>query len=151
MAETTLHDIIEFAIKREKEAVEFYRYLQGEAPFTAAKNMLADLEAMERGHITVLENIEQKGEADLVPSKVADLKISNFLVVPEKPDNELDYQDILILAMKREEASYSLYTDLAARAAGTETEKVLLKIASEEAGHKLRFESLYDEHILKEN
>lgn len=151
MADTTLHDIIEFAIAREREAAAFYRDLQGKATFGAIKKMLADLEAMEMGHVTVLENIERDVAADLAPKKVADLKISNYLVAPEKPEGDLEYQDILILAMKREEASYNLYTELASRAAGTETEKVFLRIASEEAGHKLRFESLYDEHILKEN
>ena len=151
MAETTLHEIIEFAIAREKEAAAFYRNLQGRAPFSAVKKMLEDLEAMEIGHVTVLENIKRKGKEALTPKSVTDLKISDYLVAPEKPDEELEYQDILILAMKREEASYNLYTELASRAAGTETEKVFLRIASEEAGHKLKFESLYDEHILKEN
>ena len=151
MAETTLHDIIEFAVAREKEAAAFYRGLQERAPFAAVKDMLKNLEAMELGHITVLENIELKGSADLAPKDVADLKISDYLVAPDKPDEELEYQDILILAMKRKESSFSLYNELASRAAGTETEKIFLRIASEEAGHKLKFESLYDEHILKEN
>lgn len=151
MAETTLHEIIGFAITREREAANFYRYLQEKSSFSAVKRMLSDLEAMEMGHISILENIERNGNMDLEARKVTDLNISNYLVVQEKPDAELDYQNILILAMKREEASYNLYTELASRAAGTETEKIFLRISSEEAGHKLQFESLYDEHILKEN
>jgi len=151
MAETTLHDIIEFAKNREREAVAFYHELQAEAPFAGVKSMLADLEAMEKGHITVLESIERQGIKDLKPKKVADLKISNYLVAPDKPEDELEYQDILILAMKREEASCNLYNELASRAEGTEAEKVFSRVASEEAGHKLKFEALYDEHILKEN
>ncbi|MBN2049600.1 MAG: ferritin family protein [Spirochaetales bacterium] len=151
MADSTVREILSFAIEREKEAAAFYRGLQEKAGFKSMKTMLFELEAMEMGHITVLEGLEKKELRDLEPKKVTDLKISEYLVTPEKPEAEMDYQDILILAMKREEASFRLYTNLASRVSGTDTEKLLLRIASEEAGHKLRFESLYDEHILKEN
>jgi rubrerythrin len=54
--------------------------------------------------------------------------------------------------MKREEKSYALYSEMADRFSDSSlSARWLLRIAAEEAGHKLRFEKLYDEEILREN
>jgi rubrerythrin len=106
---------------------------------------------MERGHIVVLTNMDKKGFPPGPEKRVVNLSISDYLVKPKKPVSELEYQDILILAMKREEASLKLYTDLASQIPGTPQAELFTKIANEEAGHKLKFETLYDQDILKEN
>lgn len=142
--------IIEFGIQREREAVTFYQDLQDKVKFKSQKEMLKELEMMERGHITVLSNILDKGPEKIVHKDIEDLHISEYLV-KEEPSGELTYQDILIVAMKREEASTKLYKDLAERFKGTNTESVFARLAEEEAGHKLKFEKLYDEDILKNN
>ncbi|MCF7912143.1 MAG: ferritin family protein [Candidatus Cloacimonetes bacterium] len=142
--------VIEFAIEREREAVEFYQSLQEKIRFTSQKAMLKELEMMERGHITVLTTILDKGVEKIVHKSVEDLQISEYLVA-EEPQGDLSYQDILIVAMKREEASKALYTELAERFKGTETEGVFSRLAEEETGHKLQFEKLYDQDILSNN
>lgn len=142
--------VIEFAIQREREAVEFYEELQGKAMFSSQKAMLKELEMMERGHITLLSNILDKGYEKIEHKQVADMQISEYLVNEEK-QGSLSYQDILIIGMKREEASKKLYEDLAERFQGTDTEGVFLRLAEEETGHKLKFEKMYDEDILKNN
>lgn len=142
--------IIEFGIQREREAVMFYEDLQTKVKFSAQKEMLKELEMMERGHITVLSNFLEKGPENIVHKDVEDLHISEY-IVNDEPQGDLTYQDILIVAMKREEASTKLYRDLAERFRGTETEGIFKRLAEEEAGHKLKFEKLYDEDILKNN
>jgi rubrerythrin len=142
--------IIDFAVDREKEAVEFYQDLQKKAKFQEMKEMLKDLETMEKGHIIFLEKVREKGMEKVEVSEIKDLKISDYMVEVE-PTPEMDYQNILIVAMKREQKSKELYEDLAVRFAGTEVEKLLYKIAADETEHKLRFERLYDEFVLKEN
>ncbi len=142
--------IIDFAVEREKAAVVFYRELQGKAKFEAQKEMLKEFEEMEKGHITVLENIRKKGFVKIEQKEVQDLKISDYTVSIE-PYDDMDYQDILIIAMKREESATKLYKDMAARFQGTDIQKLFLRLSAEEAGHKLRFEKLYDDDILKEN
>ncbi|MDA3872286.1 MAG: ferritin family protein [Candidatus Marinimicrobia bacterium] len=149
MYKTNFEEIINFAIEREKEAVEFYQNLQTKVRFKNQKNMLKDLEKMEEGHIKILKNLRQKKLKDLKLKEVLDLKISNYLVEKE-PTEDMDFQDILIVAMKREEASTNLYKDLSTKV-DAETKKLFLKLAQEEAGHKLQFETLYDEHVLREN
>ena len=138
------NEILDFAIEREREAVEFYRDLQSQAKFVAQIDMLKELEAMEMGHIVVIENIRKKGVEDLQIKQVPNLKISEYLS-REPEDLDMSYQSILIRAMKREEASTKLYTEMSQKFGDNQIAKLFRKLASEEAGHKLKFETLYDE------
>jgi len=53
--------------------------------------------------------------------------------------------------MKKEKASYRLYSDLAEQVDNEELKDTFLWLASEEARHKLRFEIEYDDLVLKED
>ena len=150
MTKEKFNEAIDFAIDGEKEAVEFYQELQLKTKFLARKEMLKDLENMEKGHIVILENIRSKGFHEITLKQVTNLNISEY-IVEVKPYDDMTYQDILIIAMKKEEQAMKLYTELAANFPGTELETLFLKLAGEEAGHKLHFETLYDEEILREN
>ncbi len=143
--------IIDFAVAREQEAVTFYNELKQKAAFEAQKEMLQELEDMEKGHIVVFENIRTKGVKEEDVKTVKDLKISDYLIAPDKDQKNLTYPDIILLAMKKEEAAYNLYLKLADEVSDTGLKTVFQKLASEEANHKLRFEKIYDEEILKEN
>jgi rubrerythrin len=81
---------------------------------------------------------------------VTDLRIADYLVDVAEHE-ELDYQKALILAMKREKASYKLYFEIARVTTDRELKELFLSLAQEEARHKLRFEIEYDEAILTEN
>ena len=150
MIKEKFNEVIDFAIQGEKDAVEFYRELQTKTKFQAQKKMLKEYEDMEKGHVIVLENIRKKGMQNITVKEVINLNISEYLVEVE-PNAEMDYQDILILAMKKEEQAQKLYANMAGNFPGTELETLFLKLAAEEAEHKLQFETLYDEHVLKEN
>ncbi len=150
MTKEKFNEVIDFAIDGEKEAVKFYRELQQKTKFNARKIMLKELENMEMGHVVILENIRSRGIGDVTVKEVTNLNISEY-IVDVKPYEDMTYQDILIIAMKKEEQAMKLYTNLAGNFQGSELETLFLKLASEEAGHKLQFETLYDEHVLKEN
>ncbi len=150
MTKEKFNEVIDFAIQGEKDAVVFYRELQEKSKFQAQKEMLKEYEDMEKGHVIVLENIRKRGLQNIAVKEVTNLNISEYLVDAE-PSADMDYQDILIIAMKKEEQAQKLYTNLAGNFPGTELETLFLKLASEEAEHKLQFETLYDEHVLKEN
>lgn len=151
MAQEDLSKIIAFAIEREREAVAFYTDLTSKARFAPQKELLLELADMERGHIRVLQGIERKGFSSPAAKKTVNLKLGDYLVPWDKPVEELDYQGILLLAIKREETSFRLYNDLAAQRESEEERDLFIRIAGEEADHKLRFETLYDQDILKEN
>jgi len=138
--------ILDFAVEREKEAVRFYHELQSNVKFAAQKDMLKELEAMETGHIIVIENLRAKGISEADIPKVQNLKISEYITAdPEEMD--LSYQNVLIRAMKREEASFKLYSEMSVKFGDGEIALLFRKLASEEAKHKLLFEKLYDEWI----
>jgi len=149
-----INEIISFAINREKKAVKFYNNLIKNIHFSEKKKLLHEFELMEKGHIVVLEKLKKQIEKTSIKNisiqKVENLHISDYIVeVPE--EGEPNYQDLLIIGMKREQASYTLYTNLAERSNDADNKKMLLKLASEEAKHKLFFERLYDEDILTQD
>ena len=147
----TFHKIIDFAVDREREAVDFYHDLQKAAKFTAHKVMLQELENMEKGHILILEKIRQKDMKSIERAPVKDLKIADYLSEVDLEPNS--YHNILLIAMNREDKANLLYRDLANRFAVEDIElsKLFQRLADEEAGHKLKFETLYDEYVLRDN
>ena len=143
-------EIIDFAIKQEQNAADFYRNLQGMASLDSSKTILKDLENMELGHKKILMNFKNEGIEEYVKPDVQDLKISNYLeeiVVHDK----MDLQEILTIAMKREENAKNLYEDLAKLSNDEPTKNLFLKLSTEEAKHKLQLESIYDDEIYREN
>lgn len=152
MDENKFNKVLDFAVEREKEAVRFYQELKEMVRFKEQQSLLKEFENMERSHIVILENIREnvveKVKAPL--PDIDNLAISDYLVAVE-PSENMTYQDILILAMKREEKARKLYSDLAEKTDEKETKKLFLKLASEESKHKLHFEKLYDDVVLSEN
>ncbi len=152
MEKTKFDTILDFAIEREYEAVEFYTDLSSKILFAAQKVMLKDLADMEKGHAAALERIRTKGFAQTkkVNQDVEDLHIADYLVDVEIKPN-LSYQDIILIAMKREEKAKKLYLDLANKVSDGEMQNLFRRLADEEAKHKHQFEVIYDEEVLKEN
>jgi rubrerythrin len=146
----SVDEILDYAIAREQDAVEFYTDLASKAAKPQMRKVFEEFAREEMGHKTKLTRVKE-GKA-LLPAqkKVADLKIADY-VVEVDPNKKLDYQDALILAMKREKASFKLYNDLAAATDDDAVRSTMLALAQEEAKHKLRFEIEYDENILTEN
>ena len=145
----SVDDILEFAIAEEAAANQFYMALAGKMEHSAMAKVFEDFAKEELAHKAKLETIKQN--KTLEPTeKVADLKIADYLVDVE-PQPDMDYQDALILAMKKEEAAYRFYTNLVATAKDENLANMFLQLAQEEAKHKLRLEIEYDEFVLKEN
>ena len=146
----SVDNLLEFAIDKEQEAVDFYTDLAQRTDRAAMKSVFEEFAAMEQGHKTKLEKVKTSGGLTASATKVLDLKIANYLVEIE-PGPELDYQQILIVAMKREQAAQNLYADLAAATDDPDIKQLMLTLSQEEAKHKLRFETEYDDYVLKDN
>ncbi len=150
MVLNSFESIIEFAISREKEAVSFYQVLQRIAKFAERKKFLKEIEDMEQTHVAILEDVKANGAPSFAASRIENLKISEQVSAPTSVEN-LGYQDILILAMKREESSYDLYTQLGLEAQDGRIRGLFERLATEELKHKQYFETIYDTEILREN
>ena len=145
----SVDDILEFAIAGEVAANQFYMELAGKMENPAMAKAFEDLAKEELGHKAKLEAMKQ--DKTLEPMEnVTDLKLADYLVGVE-PQPDMDYQNALILAMKKEKAAYRFYTHLAAVAGDKNLTKTFLRLAQEEAKHKLCLEIEYDEVVLKEN
>ena len=146
----SLDDVLDFAMDKEQEAVDFYAGLAERSKDAHSRRLFEGFAREEQGHKAKLEAIK-RGKVKLAPQKkVMDLKVGDYLVdVEATPD--LDYQHALIVAMKREKAAFRLYTDLAEQVDDAQTRGALLLLAQEEAKHKLRFEIEYDDNVYSEN
>jgi rubrerythrin len=149
MAAYTAGELLDFAIDREQEAHDFYMDLAGRAEQPNTKDLLTQLAREELGHKKKLEEIKRGNRSFPAAKDVTSLEISDYLDDVE-PGSKLSYEDALVLAMKREEASSSLYTDLSKLAGDEELKRIFLGLAQEEAKHRLRFEIEYKETFLDE-
>lgn len=150
MDENRFKEIIEFAISREVEAAKFYNELQGIAKLDSSKLLLKDLENMEIGHKRILENFRNEGLSEYSPKNLSDLMIGDFLA-EVAVHKEMSFQEILIVAIKREENAFKLYKALADEAEDQEIKNLFLKLADEEAKHKNYLETIYDQEVYIEN
>ncbi len=147
-----LDDILGFAIEKEKEAAEFYEKVSEEESMAGSRQMLSEFAGEEKKHQVLLEKIRQKGMAKSLPEYtfkwISDIKRSDFLVDTEYRKG-MAYNEILIVAMKREEKALKLYNSFLGNAK-SEDEKALFKmLCQEEAKHKLALETLYDDYMAK--
>jgi len=146
----TVDEILDYAIDQEQQAADFYADLAGRAEQAGMKDVLLNFAAEERSHKERLLAVKA-GEHELTPEQeILDLKISDYLVEIDAQEN-ISYQDALIVAMKRERAAFRLYTDMAEKVPDSHLKEVLQGLAKEEAKHKLFFESEYDERVLTDN
>ncbi len=144
----SVDEILEYAIGKEKEAVAFYNDLNKKETTKSLKETFKNLALEEAKHVKLLTTISQKKEIidSYKEGTVSDLKISDYMVEKEYEEG-MPMQDILVLAMKREEAAVKLYKDLAQRSENDESAKVFKLLAQEEAEHKYTFEKMYDDTL----
>jgi len=150
MAFDTVDKILTYAIEREEHAARFYANLANRTDLKHMKETLLGFAEEEKEHKAKLMAIKEGKKVFWEKQKVLDLKIGDDLTEAYSLDN-LNYQGVLILAMKTEKAAFKMYHDLASATDDPTLKATLLGLAQEEAKHKLRFEIEYDEEILKEN
>ncbi len=146
----SIDDILDFAIGQEQEAFQFYTDLSARMDRPWMNQIFKGFAQEELGHKRKLEDI--KSGKRLLPSqgKVLDLKIGDYLVDVE-PSGEMDYQQALVVAMKKEKKAFKMYNDLASATEDASLQAIFMSLAQEEAKHKLRFEIEYDDYVMKEN
>ncbi|HEB34450.1 hypothetical protein LCGC14_0597770 [marine sediment metagenome] len=144
----TFEDFIEFAIKREEEAIKAYGDLAGIAKTPGLKKFLLDLQEEERNHKKLLQDITEEKVDSLEIKEVDDLKISDYLV-EEAPSPDMNFQDLLILAAKKEQKAVDLYSDLERKVSKKELKKLFEFLIQQEKSHKLKLEEEYEKHVLE--
>jgi len=150
MDKARLDEIIEFAIEKEQQAIEFYARASETVKRANLREMLLQLAEQERGHKRRLERLEVGAASEHITGEVPDLKIAEMTDQGDiSPD--ADYQDLLVVAMKREEKAHNLYSLLASNSTESALKELFELLAQDEARHKLALEKEYDEHVLTDN
>jgi rubrerythrin len=145
-----LNAIIEFAIEKEKEAADFYDTASLEESMSGKKEMLKEFAAEERKHQQLLEKYLTEGldksVKDYKLKWITDIKRSDYVDDIEYRKG-MAYNEMLMLAMKREEKALKLYNELLDKTENPDTQKLFKMLCQEEAKHKLALETMYDDFM----
>jgi rubrerythrin len=150
METKTFEQVIEFAIQREEDAIKSYGDMVEMAETPGLKTLLAELQNEERNHKKLLQDMTEERIESLKVKDVLDLKISDYLV-EEPPSADMNFQDLLILAAKKEQLAVELYSTLAEQAEQEDIKKLFEFLVMQEKSHKLKLEKEYETRVLDEN
>ncbi|MBU0995083.1 MAG: ferritin family protein [Proteobacteria bacterium] len=148
----SVKDIINYAMDKEKEAAEFYDKAKDDKNYEALNDMLSDFAKEEVKHYEMLRNIgkDHSKIESYTFKNIADLKISDYMTeITYKPG--LSYQDLLHVAMKREEEAFKFYQGLLEKTDSADLKKIFKILAQEESKHKLKLETWYDDFLAKQD
>lgn len=143
MADFIDDEILEMAVAREVDANRFYLALAERVENPRIRRIFEMLAAEELEHKAKIElEIMKAGRVVNKDKTPAGFKNDRADYVP--PEIEMDYKDILLMGIQKEEASIRLYVDMAEMISDAHSKEILLALAQEEAGHKLRFQTVLD-------
>lgn len=138
------NEILEFAIARETEAYRFYTALAEHTASPQMRTVFEDLAQEELDHKEKLElEIMKKGQTVPATTKF-NIPGHEYIMSDNQLQLDMNYKDMLLLGIKKEEGSFRTYIDLILQIRDKESREVLLALAEEEVKHKLRFETEYD-------
>jgi len=133
-------EILEFAITREQQANEFFLALAEMVKSKEMRKVFEEFAEEELEHKAKLElETIKKGVVVNTVEKGGTFDVSDY-VVSDGPELDMDYRDMLLLGVEKEDASFRLYVDLVAHAKDKDSKETLLALAQEEVKDKLRFE-----------
>ena len=138
----SVDEVLDFAINAEIEAHKLYMKLADFVEKPEMAKVLSDLASVELEHKAKLEAVKASQTA-IDEEEVGDLDITDY-VKDVVTHARMSYVDLLVLGMKKEEAARKLYTNLSKITQKQKLRDIFLKLAQQEAAHKLRFELEYD-------
>jgi len=146
-----IDQILDFAILNEQIAYDFYTKLSENSKHEYIKNIFIEFAGEEKKHKEILQAIKEGKNIEISGEKVKNLNIDEYLEISSKNIDKMSFEDALLLAMKREKSAYRLYMLLAEQTDSIKMRNIFEKLANEEAKHKLRFETEYDDYVYREN
>ena len=136
---------MEFAIGKEVEAHYFYMAMADRVDNPKMRKVFENLAEEELEHKAKLE-LEVMKLGRTVATELKPGRSGDGYILSDRGAGLLDmeYKDMLQLAIAKEDAAFRIYVNMAEKAADEESREVLLSLAQQEVGHKLRFEAEYD-------
>jgi len=137
-------EILEFAIFRENEAYNFFLALASRVKDPQISKVFEDLAAEELEHKEKLELEIIKTGKTVSTQQLPPRPTSEYIISDDPSQLDIDYKDVLLLGMEKEEASFRIYVNLIPSIQNEQSRELLLALAEEEVKHKLRFETEYN-------
>ncbi|MBN2593161.1 MAG: ferritin family protein [Sedimentisphaerales bacterium] len=137
-----MSDVPDFAISEESKSAELYTKMAATAENPWMRKTLEDFAQQERQHHEKLKAV-RAGRNALVREEIDGLGIAEKLDDVE-PHPDMDYPELLVFAIKKENASQGLYTRLASIFTEPEFQETFLSLVEQEAKHKRQFEMEYE-------
>ena len=145
MAEPKSYDeILQLAIDNEVEAYNFYLALANRVEDQRIRVAFEELAKEELEHKARLELEVMKTGKTIAVEQNPTRSERSYIISNDPSPLDMDYKDMLMLGMAKEEAAFRAYVNLAARVHDEKSREVLLELAEEEVRHKLRFQTEYD-------
>jgi rubrerythrin len=150
MTSQSVDAVIKRAIVLEAESASMYAGAAAVAKNAPIRQRLEEMAAQELEHKARLEEILagnvrwaiRRAKAEQVP----DLRLSDHLEA--RPlDANVDYQDVLLVAARREKAAYDFYQAMAEMVDDKLIKGVFEMLAVEELRHKYEVEKTYEEVV----
>ena len=150
MATMDVKEIVKQAAQQEEKAYKFYTDALKFVKDAAARVWIKELADEELKHKEMLQKFDASKIKQFKPAKIHDLHITEYLV--DKDVHEIkDFQDVLIVAMKKEQKSYNFYVGMVKSADSADLKKICKVLAQEELKHKHKLELYYDDIVFKED
>lgn len=143
------NEILGFAIAREMEAYNLYMALAERVTSPQMLKVFEDLAKEELEHRSKLELEVMKIGQTVPATPKFNIPEHEYIISDNHLQLDMDYKDMLLLGMEKEEASFRIYIDLISQVQDKESREVLLALAEEEVKHKLRFETEYNQSLKK--
>jgi rubrerythrin len=148
MKVTSVEEVLKFAIRKEADAAAFYR-MAADRSNPGVQKTFEELAKEEEGHKKRLEKFDSAKIEQMEVKKTKGLGLAELMEdVPYSSD--MNYADLLRMAIKNEERSQQLYLSTSKMIKEPTLKKLLLILAGEESTHKERLEKIYDSDILEE-
>ena len=151
--ESSIESILNRAIRFEEDSYNLYHSAISTVKNPQTKEWLKELADWELGHKAKLEGLV-KGDLNWAIRKsrredVKDLKIGDYLVAAPLSEKS-DFQDVLLVAMKREQSAHDFYASMADLVEEGQARDLFVLLAKEEMKHKQTVEKYYEEYVYKE-
>lgn len=150
MNNVDLNIIIDFAIEKEQEAIDFYNELLLQVKLPNIQKEIQNIVLMEQGHINYLNTMRIVDQDCFSQNQTQRLNLSDYYEEPVTYKN-MDYPTLLLLAIKREDKAKKLYMDLASYSSDIKVRNIFSTLSKEEENHQIYFEQIYNENVLVNN
>jgi len=140
----TYEAIVQFGILKERQANRFYLAVARRVADKGISRLFEELAAEELEHKARLElELMKVGKVVDTAPDTEEIDDSDY-IISDSPQLDMDFRDVLELAVAKEDAAFRLYIDMAAKAKTEESREAILEMAQEEIRHKMRFETERD-------